>query len=71
MRNMIDLLAEVKFSKNILGVSVIADVQTKLKTLHYPKGYSIRPVLIHVNEISEEIKESSFFTDIIDFTQFL
>lgn len=64
-------ICEIKFSKNILGVSVIADVQTKLKSLHYPKGYSIRPVLIHVNEISEEIKESSFFTNIIDFTQFL
>jgi len=64
-------VCEVKFSKNILGMSVVADVQTKLKSLNYPKGYSIRPVLIHVNELSEELKESSFFTNIIDFTKFL
>lgn len=64
-------LCEIKFSKNTLGTSTITEMQEKIKALQSPKGYSIRPVLIHVNEISEELKESSYFANIIDFTQFL
>lgn len=64
-------LCEIKFSKNKLGTSIISEIQEKIKSLQYPKGYSIRPVLIHVSEISEELEESSYFSNIIDFTQFL
>ena len=31
---------------------------------------SIRPVLIHVNGISQAIRESDSFNDIVDFSQF-
>ena len=35
--------------------------------LKRPKGFSIRPVLIHVNGVSEAVIESDFFSSIIDF----
>lgn len=37
----------------------------------YPKGFSCRPVLIHVNGVSQDVIESDFFSNIIDFSQAL
>lgn len=33
-----------------------------------PKGFSIRPVLIHVNGVSEDVIDQDYFTNIIDFS---
>jgi hypothetical protein len=50
---------------------VVQDVQTKIERLAYPKGYSIRPILIHVNGVTQGVKESGFFDKIIDFNDLL
>ena len=47
------------------------DVVKKMENLSYPKGYSIRPVLIHVSGITQGVRESGIFTNIIDFSEFL
>lgn len=64
-------LCEVKFSAKEIGSSVIEEVERKIKTLSVPKSYSIRLVLIHVNGVSESLKEREIFSHIVDFSDFL
>lgn len=60
-------LCEIKFSKTPIEKKVIAEVKKKVDSLFYPKGFSCRPILIHVNGVQDEVIESGFFADIIDF----
>ncbi len=64
-------LCEIKFSKRELPITVIQEVQDKIDLLKAPRGFSIRPVLIHVNGVSEALSDSDYFSQIIDFSQFL
>lgn len=64
-------LCEIKFSKDLVASTVIAEVKQKIQHLKIPKGFSIRPVLIHVNGVSEAIIESGFFAHIISFSDLL
>ncbi len=64
-------ICEIKFSKNAVNSSVINEVQKKISSLKYPKGYSCRPVLIHVNGVTEDIINSDYFVSIIDFSKYL
>ena len=64
-------LCEIKFSKNPIGLSVVAPMQEKCHRLKVPRYMSKRPVLIHVNGITEELQESRYFSHIIDFGKFL
>lgn len=59
-------VCEIKFSKNLIGSEVIGEVQSKIKNLNRPKGFSVRPVLIHANGISDDVVESEYFAAIID-----
>jgi hypothetical protein len=63
-------VCEIKFSTSEINSAVIEEMEKKIGSLSTPKGFSIRPVLIHVNEISHSVKESEIFNDIIDFSQF-
>ncbi len=42
----------------------------KIESISLPKGVSVRPVLIHVNGVSQSVMESEVFNDIVDFSQF-
>jgi AAA+ ATPase superfamily predicted ATPase len=64
-------LCEIKFSKNPVDTKVIDEVNQKIDRLKIPRAYSIRPVLIHVNGVENDIEESDFFTAIINFGSFL
>jgi len=64
-------LCEMKFYMSEVNKQVVHDVQTKIDRLAYPKGYSIRPILIHVNGVMQSVKESGFFDKIIDFNDLL
>lgn len=64
-------ICEIKFSTMPIGPSLINEVQQKMDRLVKPKGFSMRPVLIHVNGVTEAVVESDFFAKIIDFSQFL
>lgn len=63
-------LCEIKFHGSELNKSVVNAVEEKIERLSIPQGYSIRPVLIHVNGVSQSILESGLFTQIIDFSEF-
>lgn len=64
-------VCEIKSSKNPIGLEVVEEVRRKIKRLKLPKGFSVRPVLIHSNHITEDVTESDFFSSIIDFSQLL
>jgi uncharacterized protein len=64
-------VCEIKFHKDPIGMEIIKEMRQKLKALSLPRGYSVRPVLIHVNGVKEQVEEQEFFTHIIDFSQLL
>lgn len=64
-------LCEVKFSKNLISQSIIPDIQRKIQQLDISKNYSVRPVLIHVNGVTDELLGEQFFANIIDFGELL
>jgi len=62
---------EVKFRQGVVGTEVIEEVKEKLSRLQLPRGFSCRPILIHVNGVSEEVVDSGYFARIIDFSELL
>lgn len=64
-------LCEVKFSNQVVGTDVIRDMQTKIERLRVPKQFSFRPVLIHVNGVSDAVLDQQYFSDIIDVGEYL
>ncbi len=64
-------VCEIKFLQEKIGSTIIAEVQKKIDSIQYPKGFSVRPVLIHVNGVSQKVIEADYFSDIIDVSDFL
>jgi AAA+ ATPase superfamily predicted ATPase len=64
-------VCEIKFSKNKISTAVIEEVKKKINHIKIPKGFSIRPVLITVNGVTDEVYDSGYFMRIIDFSQLL
>jgi AAA+ ATPase superfamily predicted ATPase len=64
-------ICEIKFSKNLISSSVISQVQQKIDKLKLASRFSCRPVLIHVNGVSDDILDSRYFAEIVDFSQLL
>lgn len=62
---------EIKFSKNILGIDVVAEVTKKITALNPAKNFSFRPILVHVNGVSDELVANGYFASIIDFADLL
>ena len=62
---------EIKFSRHEIKINVIDEVKEKLKRLKLPRHFSYRPVLIHANGVNEEVIDSGFFAEIIDFSNLL
>lgn len=63
-------VCEIKFSTRRIGKSVIEEVERKIKSLAPPKHFSFRPVLVHVNGVTEAVLESEYFANIVDFSDF-
>lgn len=63
-------VCEIKFSSSEIKSSVIEEMEKNIERMSIPKGTSIRPVLIHVNGVSQAVMESEVFNDIVDFSQF-
>lgn len=64
-------VCEIKFSKHKIGMNVIDEVQSKLDKLIFPRGFSCRPVLIHVNGVTSDVEDSGYFSNIIDMSDFM
>ena len=46
-------------------------MQQKIERLHLPRHCSPMPVLVHANEVSEDVTHGECFARIIDFTEML
>lgn len=64
-------ICEIKFSRNSITRAIIKEMEHKISALKYPKGFACLPVLIHINGVTSEVKDSSFFAKIIDFGDLL
>lgn len=64
-------VCEIKFSKYAIQAEVIDEMKEKIKRLAVPKNFSIRPVLIHCNSVTEVVEESGYFSQVINFVDFL
>lgn len=64
-------ICEIKFSKSPIKASIIKEMQKKIDAIKLPKNFSFRPVLIHVNGVSEEVIDAEYFAQIIDFSELL
>jgi AAA+ ATPase superfamily predicted ATPase len=64
-------VCEIKFSRFDLKPDIIPEVEKKINLLQRPKGFSCRPVLIHVNGVHETIIDQQYFAKIIDFGDLL
>ncbi|MBB70987.1 MAG: ATPase [Legionellales bacterium] len=60
-------VCELKYSKDPVSGQVIDEVKQKIAALGVKSNFSVRPVLIHCNSVSEAVLESGFFAKIIDF----
>lgn len=64
-------VVEAKFTKREIGPGIIKEVQDKIQRLRPPRGYSVRPVLIHASGVHEAVVESELFASIVDFCDLL
>jgi len=64
-------ICEIKFSQKPVGSNVIEEMEKKIQRLKVPRGFSIRPVLIHVNGVESSVLDQQYFDKIIDFGQLL
>ena len=64
-------LVEIKFSQNEISSDVKKEIEEKIMRLAVPKGFSIKPVLIHVNGVSSGIYCDRFFSNVVDFAELL
>jgi AAA+ ATPase superfamily predicted ATPase len=62
---------EIKFSKQLLKADVIDEVREKLSHFSLPRGFSIIPILIHVNGVTDAVIDADYFMQIIDFSDLL
>jgi AAA+ ATPase superfamily predicted ATPase len=62
---------EIKFLRYEIKTNVIDEVKEKLQRIKLPRHFSYRPVLVHVNGVSQEVIDSGFFAEIFDFSQLL
>lgn len=70
-RHKVLYICEIKFSSSELGSNVISEMKEKIANLYYPKGMSIRTVLIHVNGVNEGIEDSGLFDYVVDFSDLI
>ena len=64
-------ICEIKFLEGPIGIGIIKEIENKIQALKVSRSFSIRPVLIHIGGVNEEVKNSDFFSRIIDATELL
>lgn len=64
-------ICEIKFSREKIKSSITDEVSEKIRRIKIPKQFSLMPVLIHVNGITDQVAESELFAHIIDFGEIL
>jgi AAA+ ATPase superfamily predicted ATPase len=60
-------VCEIRFSRTEIARAVVDEVRQKIARLARPKHQSVRPVLVHVNGISDAVLDSEAFAHVVDF----
>ena len=58
---------EIKFYKSEIKRDIIEETEVKLRALYLPRGFSVKPVLIHVNGVADSVADEDYYYRIIDF----
>lgn len=64
-------ICEIKFSINKIGIKIISEVENKINKLKIPKYFSIRPIIISVNGVTNEVENKEYFDHIINYDNYL
>jgi uncharacterized protein len=64
-------VCEIKFSKNLIRADIVKEMKEKISKLKIPRHTSCRAVLIHVNGVTEDLLDTRYFANIIDFSSLL
>lgn len=64
-------LCEIRFRTKPISSNIVEEMSKKINALNVPPGFTVRTVLIQVNGITKSLRESQYFTHIIDFCQCL
>lgn len=59
-------VCEIRFSTKPLGADVIREVQSRIARLKRPKHFSCRPVLFHINGVTQELADGDYFAHVVD-----
>jgi len=60
---------EVRFKRHPIGCEIIPEMQDRISKIALPKHISRRPVLIHVNGVTDELLDTNYFSHLIDFSE--
>jgi AAA+ ATPase superfamily predicted ATPase len=63
-------ICEMKFSRQPIGLAVIAQMKQKIASLHRGKGFACVPVLVYQGELSAELADSGYFAQMISAADF-
>ncbi len=64
------IVCECKFTEAPVGVSVIDEVEKKIKKLTTKTGFSISPILLSAKGATKELHQKDYFDQIVDLTSF-
>jgi len=64
-------VCEIKFSQNKIGKSIIEEMREKISRVKKPRGYAIKPVLIHASEVTADLIEENYFAAMINILEYL
>ncbi len=64
------LLPNILVKSNSLA-EVISEAKEKIRRLSLSSGISIRPLLVHVNGVTDELLATEYFADIVNFADLL
>lgn len=60
---------EIKFSQQEVNATIINEMKQKLERLSVARGFSVCPVLIHINGVTDQVIDEDYFLRVIDFSR--
>ena len=64
-------LCECKTTRSEIRMDVIKQIKKKIETLILPRRHAVIPVLIHLGDVSDNVRDAGFFYRIVDVGTFL
>lgn len=64
-------VCEIKYHRQPLDSGILSEVEERVRRLSLPRNISVRPVLVHVNGVTDAVLDAEYFDAIIDFGEAL